>query len=393
MTSVSTLGVRTADSLKHCKSVESSSQQTEPDNGSLPMKRESDRLKTFVGWPCAYVTPSSLAKAGFYYTKRNDLVRCAFCGIEIHSWKQGDDAMADHRKWSPNCVFVRDVPCDNVPMATTSTAGEDTCGKYGIEIRPNSIAEGESCTSRINLQKFGIQQNRGPSHPNYAVYENRLLSFTEWPKSMKQKPKDLAEAGFFYTGKHSNLRSGMSYNFRSGMRYKCRCFCSGTGDKTLCFHCGGGLKNWEEDDDPWEQHALWFSKCNFLILKKSPEFVRKVCNRNKALLTSSEASELVASTSAETPAQPETTVKESDAVKDAKVEAKVAPEVKSEAKDPEQVSETNSRSLCKICYEKEIGVVFLPCGHVVACVDCAPALSTCAVCRKPLEATFRAFLS
>lgn len=202
MTSVSSLPVRNTDSLKQHKNVPSSP-VTEPDNGSFAMKLESNRLNSFADWPCAYVTPSSLAKAGFYYTKRSDEVRCAFCSIEIHSWKQGDDAMTDHKKWSPHCPFVQNMPCDNVPMATTSSApaGEDTCGKYGIEIRPNSVAENESCTSRINLQKFGIQQNRGPSYPNYAVYENRLLSFTEWPKSMKQKPKDLAEAGFFYTGK------------------------------------------------------------------------------------------------------------------------------------------------------------------------------------------------
>lgn len=167
----------------------------------------------------------------------------------------------------------------------------------------------------------------------------------------------------------------------------------GKGDQTLCFHCGGGLKNWEEDDDPWEQHALWFSRCNFLILKKSPEFVRKVCSQHKAVLSSGEASEL-ASTSTELPAQSEA-AKSSDNIEETKAEAKAASEVKSEpkAKDSDDINESNSRSLCKICYSKEIGVVFLPCGHVVACVDCAPALSTCAVCRKPLEATFRAFLS
>lgn len=204
MTSVSPLAVRSTDPLKQRKNVPSSP-DTEPDNGSFAMKLESERLKSFTDWPCSYVSPSSLAKAGFYYTKHRDVVRCAFCGIEIHSWKQGDDAMTDHRMWAPDCAFVRNLPCDNVPIAATSSAGvgEDTCGKYGIEIRPNSVSENESCTSKINLQKFGIEQTRGPSYPNYVVYENRLLSFTEWPKSMKQKPKDLAEAGFFYTGKRS----------------------------------------------------------------------------------------------------------------------------------------------------------------------------------------------
>ncbi|GBP17678.1 E3 ubiquitin-protein ligase IAP-3 [Eumeta japonica] len=42
--------------------------------------------------------------------------------------------------------------------------------------------------------------------------------FKEWPKSLPVKPEDLADAGFFYTGR---------------------------SDKTLCFYCGGGLRDWK----------------------------------------------------------------------------------------------------------------------------------------------------
>ena len=49
--------------------------------------------------------------------------------------------------------------------------------------------------------------------------------------------------------------------------------------------------------------------------------------------------------------------------------------------------------ICKICYNDELGVVFLPCGHIVACVTCAPGMTTCAVCRKPVTMTVRAFFS
>lgn len=208
-------------------------------------------------------------------------------------------------------------------------------------MRPNSIPENEPCTSHINLQKLGIQLNRGPSYPDYAVLTTRLATFTDWPKSMKQKPSELAEAGFFYTGK---------------------------GDHTICFYCGGGLKNWEEHDDPWEQHALWFSKCGFLILQKTKEFVEKIRGRKGEGAGRSGASE------AEKPeAKPEATTTNNNA--------------------KESDNEQSSNTMCKICFTKQMGVVFLPCGHVVACVDCAPALKSCAVCRKPLEATIRAFLT
>lgn len=50
-------------------------------------------------------------------------------------------------------------------------------------------------------------------------------------------------------------------------------------------------------------------------------------------------------------------------------------------------------TICKICYNEELGVVFVPCGHIVSCVKCAPSLTTCAVCRKKIEYYVRAYLS
>jgi len=48
---------------------------------------------------------------------------------------------------------------------------------------------------------------------------------------------------------------------------------------------------------------------------------------------------------------------------------------------------------CKICMDREIGVVFLPCGHFVSCVHCAPALKDCPVCRHAIHATVKTYLT
>lgn len=42
--------------------------------------------------------------------------------------------------------------------------------------------------------------------------------------------------------------------------------------------------------------------------------------------------------------------------------------------------------------EQKVGVVFLPCGHLLACTECASALKLCALCRKTIQATVRAYL-
>ena len=36
---------------------------------------------------------------------------------------------------------------------------------------------------------------------------------------------------------------------------------------------------------------------------------------------------------------------------------------------------------CKICYDKVIDSVFVPCGHVAACITCAAKLETCPICQ------------
>lgn len=48
---------------------------------------------------------------------------------------------------------------------------------------------------------------------------------------------------------------------------------------------------------------------------------------------------------------------------------------------------------CKICMAEEMGVVFLPCGHLLSCVYCAPAISQCPLCRETIRGRVRTFLS
>lgn len=43
---------------------------------------------------------------------------------------------------------------------------------------------------------------------------------------------------------------------------------------------------------------------------------------------------------------------------------------------------------CKICMAEEVGVVFLPCGHLLSCVMCAPAMVTCPLCRQQVCYSF-----
>jgi len=47
---------------------------------------------------------------------------------------------------------------------------------------------------------------------------------------------------------------------------------------------------------------------------------------------------------------------------------------------------------CKVCMDREVNTVFLPCGHLVCCDTCSPALRNCAVCRALIRGTVKVFL-
>ena len=54
--------------------------------------------------------------------------------------------------------------------------------------------------------------------------------------------------------------------------------------------------------------------------------------------------------------------------------------------------ELKSMRICKVCMEKTVDVIFLPCGHLVCCVECSLQVKECPVCRGAIKATAKVFL-
>lgn len=72
-----------------------------------------------------------------------------------------------------------------------------------------------------------------PAHIEYYHAEARQKSLRSYGGLRGRVTIDsLSDAGFFYL-----------------------CDDSGSGDRVVCFWCSGGLHNWRESDDPWEEHT------------------------------------------------------------------------------------------------------------------------------------------
>jgi hypothetical protein len=49
----------------------------------------------------------------------------------------------------------------------------------------------------------------------------------------------------------------------------------------LCFCCSQGLKDWEDNDEPWTEHARWSPTCSYVLLCKGKTFVEEACGALK----------------------------------------------------------------------------------------------------------------
>jgi hypothetical protein len=56
-----------------------------------------------------------------------------------------------------------------------------------------------------------------------------------------------------------------------------------------------------------------------------------------------------------------------------------------------EVDLSNDTKLCKICFEKEIDCVIVPCGHTACCCECAVPLKNCPFCRNPIGSVVKMY--
>ena len=128
---------------------------------------------------------------------------------------------------------------------------------------------------------MGIIRHSGPANSKYSTVESRTRTFREWPPALKQQPSQLADAGFFYIGLSDQ---GMKHiwSITLFIRYSkdsiVKLIQYNIFSTVKCFYCDGGLRNWQPEDDPWTEHARWFSECGFIRLVKGDEFISKCLN-------------------------------------------------------------------------------------------------------------------
>ncbi|KAJ8265283.1 hypothetical protein COCON_G00143820 [Conger conger] len=384
------------------------------------MRSEEERFRTFQDWPSdAPVTAVDLAKAGFYFLGTGDKVRCFCCGGILRYWVHGDSPLGEHKRHFPTCSFVLGRNVGNIQQIPAPGSSDAVDGQLLSQLQRMTVDDQVVVGQAV--------------YPEMEAEESRLTTFHNWPTGALVQPEVLARAGFFYTGH---------------------------GDNVKCFYCDGGLRNWEPGDDPWQEHAKWFPRCEFLLQTRGQQYVSNIQEsyfsigetgssgqssmardissahdqgrrqgsssallspvvqtvlqmgfdaglveslvQTKYLLTGSHytsVSDLVADVlqaeeedrqGSEQTREPEERVGTTAGVERTLTHVK---EKVGDQSPEEQLRQLQEERTCKVCMDKLVSMVFIPCGHLVVCTDCAASLRHCPICRAVIRGSVRAFMS
>jgi len=87
-----------------------------------------------------------------------------------------------------------------VLAAPTGILPPPAAGESALYFRPRGHRQGRDVDPTRSVPSVGVVAHSGPVHSKFSTVESRIRSFREWPPALRQQPKDLAEAGFFYIG-------------------------------------------------------------------------------------------------------------------------------------------------------------------------------------------------
>ncbi|XP_046571621.1 baculoviral IAP repeat-containing protein 3-like [Haliotis rubra] len=335
-----------------------------------------------------------LAQSGFYATGREDEARCYSCRKSHTGWQIMDRPDVLHRVISPDCPHLNRGDPRNIPLTSNSNAttvygilGEysgssnvtttDTLPPTATETPTLGAAAAAAAEVATVVSEPSLDMNSAV-HPHYRDMQTRLDSFRGWDTSHVQDPRVLATAGFFYAGYSDCVR---------------------------CFYCGVGLKTWEERDDPFVEHVRWRSSCSYIRRLKGENFVIQALAHKTSPSSTVTNNMAVVARAVEmgfSRQMVEKAVMEmSRSYNNSRAAGQTVPPSGTETsrslpRSLQRQLEEENRALrdentCKVCLDRTSCVVFLPCGHLVSCAECAPALSKCPICRAHIRGTVRTY--
>ncbi|XP_053163940.1 baculoviral IAP repeat-containing protein 2 isoform X2 [Hemicordylus capensis] len=372
----------------NCPFVEQTRDQPSFTVSNLSMQTHVARVNTFRNWPITIpVQPQQIADAGFYYVGRNDDVKCFCCDGGLRCWESGDDPWVEHAKWFPRCEYLIHVK------------GQEFV--HQVQARFPHLLE-----QLLSSSDIPVDENADPSVVHFEPGEHA----SEDAIMMKTPVVEAAlEMGF---SRRLIKQTVQSKILTTGENYK-----------TISDLVSDLVNAEDEKREDEKEVQLEESTSDLSLIRKNRMalFQRLTCVLPilESLLasrvitdlehhvikqktqTSLQARELIDTVLVKGNAAANifrNCLQECDPVlyKDLFVEKNmtyIPTEDVSGLPMEEQLRRLQEERTCKVCMDKEVSIVFIPCGHLVVCKECAPSLRKCPICRGTIKGTVRTFLS
>nr|XP_025862532.1 baculoviral IAP repeat-containing protein 3 [Vulpes vulpes]XP_025862534.1 baculoviral IAP repeat-containing protein 3 [Vulpes vulpes]XP_025862535.1 baculoviral IAP repeat-containing protein 3 [Vulpes vulpes] len=382
-----------SEHLRHfpdCPFVEGQPQATVRYTASnLSMQTLAARSRTFCNWPPrAPVHPEQLASAGFYYMGHSDDVKCFCCDGGLRCWESGDDPWVEHAKWFPRCEYL--IRIKGQEFISQIQASYPHLLEQLLSTSDNT--EDENTESPI------VHFGPGEYHSEDAVMMNT-------PVVMAALEMGFSRSLVRQTVQSKILSTGENYRtvneIVSDLLH--------VEDEIREEEKERAAENRESDDVSLirKNKMVLFQHLTYVLPILDSLLMAGVLNEQEhssikqKARTSLQARELIDTV----------LVKGSSAVTIFKnslqeidpmlykrffvqQDRKYIPtEDISDLPVEEQLRRLQEERTCKVCMDKEVSIVFIPCGHLVVCRDCAPSLRRCPICRGTVRGTVRTFLS
>ncbi|XP_074160507.1 baculoviral IAP repeat-containing protein 2-like isoform X1 [Sminthopsis crassicaudata] len=374
----------------NCPFLENHTQETSRFSVSnLSMQTHAARMKTFVTWPPQIpVHPEQLASAGFYYVGRNDDVKCFCCDGGLRCWESGDDPWVEHAKWFPRCEYLIRMKgqefVDQVQaryphlleqlLSTSDAPGDESADLPIIHFGPGENNSDDTVMMNTPVIKAALEMGFSRSLVKQIV-QSKILTTGENYKTVNEVVSDLlnAEDEKRKEEKERQAEEMASDDLTLIRKNRMALFQHLTCvlpilDSLLT----SGVINEQEHD----------------VIKQKTQTSLQARELIDTILVKGNAAANIF----------KNCLKEIDSVlynnlfveKNMKY---IPTEDVSGLPMEEQLRRLQEERTCKVCMDKEVSIVFIPCGHLVVCKECAPSLRKCPICRGIIKGTVRTFLS
>ena len=395
---------------------------------TLNLSVEADRIKSFISWSAKTIQPSELARCGFFYLGHSDRVQCFSCSKVFSHWNYGNKVAEEHKKHSSACRMVREVEEKNIPIPEDQRESVP----YVVPLtEPPDVSEDEQEYLR-NLYPLHTQK-----HPDMKNVDRRFATFDiRWPNTEGcPSPRKISDAGFFYIGPDQRVQcwycGGImecwdpgdeawtehakyfpSCNFvlqRKGLDFVNHILSLFPNMDLPGLASPSGVEADESEQLPASYVPSTSSSTSNVEIEESMEqrllramSANEVMDAIKLGLEQTKVERVVRKkleknstySSVEAIFDDVMALPSDDLGADAnELEAGVSTETKRVKILEAKVKQHEETKRCKVCLDKPSGMVFIPCGHLCTCIECAANLEQCPVCRSKIEKSVVTYLS